>query len=208
MKSTLPTGRYGQILAVAVALLAVVLFCVTIVSPLAAWYAERADMLGQRQALLAREAALVKTLPALRRMAREAANRPLPFAVLNCDTDAYASASLQMMVQDLAGKAGATFTSVGILPGAPVGAYQRVGLQIAMTATWPIIIHLLQAIETATPHLLVDDLTLHSSVMPQVVNDLSLHSSDVSPADSVDMPIQASFAVVAFRSPPAVPPRQ
>jgi general secretion pathway protein M len=141
-----------------------------------------------------RAAALVKTLPALQQMADEAANRPPPLAVLNGDTDAYASASLQVLIQDMAGKAGATLTSIGTLPGAPIGAYQRIGLRIAMTATWPNFIQFLHTVEAATPQMLVDDLSLHSSVMTL--------------AGAADMPIQASLTVVAFRSRSPVVARQ
>jgi general secretion pathway protein M len=186
MNATLPTGRRGQVIAVALTLLVVALVWIAIVNPLTGWYNQRAETLRQRQELLSREIELVGTLANLQKIAREAANRPLPLAVLSGDTDAYASASLQGLMQEMASKSGATLTSIGTLSGAPVGDYQRIGLRIAMTATWPIFIQFLHAVEAGTPQMLVDDISLHSSVMTL--------------ASSADIPIQASFTVIAFRS--------
>ena len=186
MNATLPTGRRGQVIAVALTILVVALVWIAIVNPLTGWYNQRAETLRQRQELLSREIELVGTLTTLQKLAREAANRPLPLAVLTGDTDAYASASLQGLMQDMASKSGATLTSVGTLSGVPVGDYQRIGLRVAMTATWPVFIQFLHAVEAATPQMLVDDISLHSSVMTL--------------ASSADLPIQVSFTVVAFRS--------
>jgi general secretion pathway protein M len=186
MNASLPTGRRGQIISVALTLLGAALIWVAIVNPLTGFYDRRSETLRQRRALLSHEVELVATLADLQKIAREAANRPLPLAVLSGDTDAYASASLQGLMQDMARKSGATLTSIGTLSGAPVGDYQRIGLRVSMTATWPVFIQFLHAVEAATPQMLVDDISLHSSVMTL--------------ASSADLPIQASFTVVAFRS--------
>jgi general secretion pathway protein M len=143
---------------------------------------------------MSREVELVETLAGLQKIAREAANRPLPLAVLSRDTDAYASASLQGLAQDMAGKSGATLTSIGTLSGVPVGDYQRIGLRVAMTATWPVVIQFLHAVEAAPPQMLADDISLHSSVMTL--------------ASSADLPIQARFTGVAFRSRLPTDPRK
>src|SRR5258707_13557897 len=129
MNAALPTGRRGQIIAVALTLLVVAVVWIAIVNPLTGWYDQRAETLRQRRRLLSREVELVGTLTNLQKLAREAANRPLPLAVLTGDTDAYASASLQGLMQDMASKSGATLTSVGTLAGVPVGDYQRIGLR-------------------------------------------------------------------------------
>jgi general secretion pathway protein M len=186
MNAALPTGRRGQVLALALTLLVGALLWIAIVNPLTGWYALRAETLQQRRALVSREVELVKTLPELQKIGFDTESRPLPLAVLSGDTDAYASASLQGLMQDMAGNMGATLNSIGTLPGTPVGAYQRIGLRVTMTATWQVFIQFLHSIEAATPQMLVDDLSLHSSVMTL--------------ASSADLPIQASFTVVAFRS--------
>jgi general secretion pathway protein M len=186
MNAALPTGRRGQVIAVTLTLLVVALIWIAIVNPMTGWYDRRAETLRQRRELLSREVELVGTLANLQKIAREAANRPLPLAVLSGDTDAYASASLQGLMQDMASKSGATLTSIGTLSGVPVGDYQRIGLRVAMTATWPVFIQFLHGVEAATPQMLVDDISLHSSVMTL--------------ASSADLPVQASFTVVAFRS--------
>jgi len=186
MHASLPAGRRGRALALAFACIVVALLWLAVFAPLAGWYEQRDEALQARRVLAAHEAALVGTLAQLQAAAGDAAHRPMQLATLNGATDAYASATLQGLLQAMAGKAGTTLTSIDTLPGAPVGAYQRIGLRVAMTATWPVFIGFLQSVETATPQMLVDDLSLHSSALTL--------------AGSHDLPIQAGFTVFAFRS--------
>jgi hypothetical protein len=63
-----------------------------------------------------------------------------------------------------------------------------------MTATWPVFIQFLHAVEAALPQMLVDDISPHSSVMTL--------------ASSADLPIQANCTGVAFRSRLPTDPRK
>jgi hypothetical protein len=94
MNAALPTGSRGQIIAITLTLLVVAVVWIAIMNPLTGWYDRRPETLRQRRELLSREVELVGTLANLQKLAREAANRPLPLAVLSGDTDAYTSASL------------------------------------------------------------------------------------------------------------------
>ena len=49
------------------------------------------------------------------------------------------------------------------IPTEQVGAYRRVGVRIALTASWPVLVRLLQAAAEATPGLLVNDLQIRGS---------------------------------------------
>jgi general secretion pathway protein M len=183
MASTLPTGRRGQLLASALTLAVVASVWAGVVSPLLGWHAEQTQRLDQRRALAHRMTELVETLPALQ---AEAAGRnaagPAPSAVLAGETDAVAGAALQLLMQQMATGAGTSLSSVEVLPAEAVGGYRRIGLHVALAAPWPVLVHLLQAIEQATPPMLVDDLRLHGS-----------------PLVNVALPMDASFTVLAFR---------
>ena len=89
------------------------------------------------------------------------------------------------LVLDLAVQAGATPSSTETLAAESVGAYRRVGVRIALTAPWPVLVRLLQAAAEATPGLLVDDLQIRGSRLL------------VRPAD---VPLDALMTVSAFRS--------
>ncbi len=183
---SLPTGRTGSIVALGLTLLALAVLWWGIAAPLAGWYAARSDLLTQRTALLGRMDMLVATLPALRRQAsaKPADGTVHADALLQASSDATAGAALQQRVQDMAAKAGVSLATVETLPGQQAGALRRIALRVGTTATWPALVHLLQAIEQSDPRMSVDDLQLRSSL------DLSRPQ---------DPPINASFSVVAFR---------
>ena len=68
------------------------------------------------------------------------------------------------------------------LPAEAVGGYRRIGLRVALAAPFPALVQLLQAIEQASPPMLIDDLRLHGP-----------------PPQSTLLPMDASFTVLAFR---------
>jgi hypothetical protein len=53
-----------------------------------------------------------------------------------------------------------------------------------MTAPWPVLVRLLQALAQASPSMLVDDLHVHSTLLVQ---------------HPVALPLQISFAIYGFR---------
>jgi general secretion pathway protein M len=187
--ASLPEGRRGQALAVAIAVLAVALLWIGIASPLIGWYADRADNLLRQSMLERRMAALVATLPALRRQASaapaDAAARP--DLLLQADSDATAGAALQQRIQDMAAKAGVSLAAIETLPTQQAGALRRIALRVTATTPWAPLVHLLQAIEQANPAMSIDDLQLHATL------DLARPN---------DLPIGASFAIAAFRAEP------
>jgi len=183
MASSLPTGRRGQLLASTLTLVVVTSVWAGVVTPLLGWYAEQTQRLEQRRVLAHRMADLVGTLPALQAAAagRDAIGPP-PSAVLAGETDAVAGAALQLLVQQMATGAGTSLSSVEVLPAEAVGGYRRIGLHVTLAAPWPALVNLLQSIEQATPPMLVDDVRLHGSALPNVA-----------------LPMDASFTVLAFR---------
>jgi general secretion pathway protein M len=180
------TGRRGQILAIAVTVLLLLIVWVGAVQPLLAWHADRAETLMQQRVLADRMANAAATLPALQRQAAAGTGGHVPAAaMLSGASDAIAGATLQEQVQAMATAAGATLTSAETLPAEQAGAWRRIGLRLTLTAPWPVLVRLLAAIDQATPQMLVDDLHVHSVLLV---------------ARPVALPLQTSFTVYAFRA--------
>lgn len=183
MAAALPEGRRGQAMAVALVVLAVAVFWLGVLSPLAGWYADRGDTLEQLRARALREAALIETLPALRAEAQAAAKTPAR-AVLAGGSDAIAGATLQEQVQAMASSAAAQLTSIETLPAEQSGAYRRIGVRVELSAQLPVVVALLKSIEEAEPSMLVDDIRLTATPIASL---------------NAQLPLDCAFTVYAFR---------
>ena len=184
--TSLPTGRRGQALALALTLLAACLVWLGAVAPALQWYAARQERLADQETLGLRMAAIAATAPALQaQLARAGSGAPGGRTVLEGATDAVAGAGLQQALQDMAARAGATITSAEALPAETAGPYRRIGLHLTANGGWPVIVALLGAVAQATPRMLVDDVSLRQS--------LALGQPE-------GRPVEASFTVVAFHA--------
>ena len=131
MIESLPTGRRGQAVAVALLLLVLAAAWMAMASPLLDWHADRAAALEQRTAIARRMAQVAGGLPELQQQAAAAAAAgPVAATLLDGSTDAVAGARLQQLVQDMAGRAGATLSSTEALPAEAVAAYRRIGVRV------------------------------------------------------------------------------
>ncbi len=183
---TLPDGKRGQALAIALTLIAAAVFWVAAVAPLIGWYQDRAAALAQQQALAVRMAALSKEIPALRAAVSAAGLQSADNQLLLAGgTDAIAGANLQSALQDLATQAGTSLDSAELLPVQPAGTLRRIGMQVSVTAAWPVLIALLEAIGTARPRMIVGDLS--------VINNSQ-------PGAGQDQPMHANFTITGFRA--------
>lgn len=186
MGAALPSGRTGRVLALGLTLAVAALAWEAAGHPLVEWYGERAERIEERDTLARRMAALAATLPELR---RDAARRGAPAPeLLEGTTDAVAAATLQERVGDMAVRSGVTPSSLEVLPARQNGPYREIGVRVALTAPWPVLVRLLQAVADASPRLLVDDLQLRA---PPVAGGVA------------EPPLDASLAVLAFRAGPA-----
>lgn len=190
MDISLPTGRPGKLLAVGITLAVPLLVWFALVTPMIDLFAARAETLAQRQALDRRMRDLADTLPALQ--AQVSAGPPSSgladsptTPVLDGGTDAVAGATLQQLLQDMALKVGAVLSSTETLPATPVKGYRRIGVRVSLNAPWPVLVGLLQAVEQASPSMLVDDLQVRG--LPMLTQ----------PAEP---PLDAGFTVLAFRA--------
>ncbi len=182
----LPEGRPGQLLALAVLFVVLAVLWFGAIMPAVSWYAGRAEQLAVDQRDIAHVKALRRDLPSLRAAAAASAAQATDDAVLlTGDSDAIAGANLQAEVQTLATQTGISLDSVADLPAEQTGGLRQISVDVGVTAAWPALITLLSAIETASPRMIVDDLSITG--LPQ--------------ADSQqDTSLDVSFSVAAFRA--------
>ena len=185
MMPAVANGRAGPPLAVGLLCGVLLMVWLAVIAPLLAWYDDRAIELADRRLLAQRLEALAKTLPAMREAASMGDMSTNMSALLEGSTDAVAGAALQGLVQDMAVRAGATLSSVETLPASPAGSYRRIGLRLSLSAPWPVLVALLQAVELGRPRMLVDEVDLQSSQMLGGENQPLLN---------------ASFTLYAFRA--------
>lgn len=186
MTATLPGGRRGQTLALAITLLPMLLLWFAVLAPLVDFYGERSERLTQRLRVAQRMAEVAAGLPALKESAAAVKAGPPPLQTLDGASDAVAAAALQNRVQDMAMAAGVRLTSVEILEAGAAGDYRRIGLKLSLSAPWPVLVGLLQAIE--------------QSPLPMVIDGLQIRAmSNAAGGSGGPRLLDASFTVAAFR---------
>ncbi len=182
----LPEGRQGQLTALAITLAGAILLWLAIAAPIIGWYQARAANLAQQQAIAARMTALGQEIPALRSAVQEAGLQDASAQLLlPGNSDAVAGANLQSALQTLAANAGTSLDSAASLPAQPTGTLRRIGMQVSLTASWPVLIALLQAIGAARPRM--------------IVNTLSLDNTTIIGSGQAAS-IEANFTVIGFRA--------
>jgi len=150
--ATLPTGRTGQLLALAILCLVLGGVYLLLVSPILDLCSQREATLADRRMLAPRLSVAAAELPELRaRLAELQASATTRNIALDGASDAIAAANLQSRIEELAKSAGVTISSTEGLAGENRGAYRRVGLRLAISGEYEAIIKLLAAIETAAP---------------------------------------------------------
>ena len=179
----LPTGPRGRALALAIAGLLLAAVWLVAAVPLIEWHGARAERLVQRRALAERMALLAETLPRLRLDA--ASGERAPPALLDGGSDSLAGAALQSKVQEMAAQAGAALSSAELLPAEAAGAYRRVSLRISAGGSWAALVALLQAMDQATPRMMVDEMRVQNA--PSI-------------APGAGRPVAATLTIVGFRA--------
>jgi len=186
MPITLPEGPAGQALAVAAGFLVIAMIWAGLVTPALGWYQGQSAALAGARLEAAHLLALRASLPALRQqLAASASIAPGADILLQGDSDAIAGANLQADLNLLAAQAGASLDSTESVPAEASGGLRRIGVTVSLTATWPVLVAYLAAIEAASPRMIVDDLSV---------------SAESDPDPRQDVPLQASFTVSAFRA--------
>jgi general secretion pathway protein M len=160
--AALPTGRQGQLLALALLLAAVGAIYLFAAAPLLELYAERAAAVENARLLVPRLKAAADELPGLRARAAELrATASTHKVTLDGSSDAIASANLQSHIAELAASAGVTIGSTESLPTETRGGYRRIGLRYALSGPYETFVKFLARLDAATPPLVVDNLSIH-----------------------------------------------
>ena len=169
--ATLPTGRTGQLLALAILCLVLGGVYLLLVSPILDLCSQREATLADRRMLAPRLSVAAAELPELR--ARLAELQASATTALDGASDAIAAANLQSRIEELAKSAGVTISSTEGLAGENRGAYRRVGLRLAISGEYEAIIKLLAAIETAAPPLVLSNVQFHGVLRPTAQSQTS-----------------------------------
>jgi general secretion pathway protein M len=186
MTGGLPDGPRGRALAAGVTLAGVALLWPALAAPLLDWHAGRQETLQRQAMLMARMEDLAAALPALRREAAAARAAPgRAAAALEGGSDAVAAAALEQSLDELAAGTGLRIGSAETLPAEPAGAWQAITIRVTVTASWPPLVRLLEAIAAAPTAMVVDNLQLRPP--PRSSRD-------------PDWPIDAGFNVTAWRA--------
>ena len=157
----LPEGSQGQALALAIAGLGLVLLYLLIVSPVLAFYSDRADLLERREATASRYEALSHQLASLRVSDKQWRDRSGGELLLDGSSDAIASAALQTVIKSLVEDAGAKLSSSEILETTAEGGFRRVGIRVVFAGDLKLVTAVLKGVETSRPVLSVGDFSLH-----------------------------------------------
>lgn len=199
MKQQLPEGLRGQVLALAIALLGVVAVYLIVVSPVLAFYDDRADALERRVTLAERYEALAHELPQLRVSDKQWRDRSGGELLLDGSSDAMASAALQSAMKGLVEEAGAKLTSSEVLDPAPSGNFRRVGLRVVFSGDLRLLTEVLKGMAVSRPVLLVGDFSLHSGSAPASSGD-SEDADEDTPAEGGGDSISVTLDVYGFRA--------
>ena len=184
MNLALSSGRIGQLLALSITFVAPMVAWFAIADPLLDYYSDRADQLVQQRVLAQRMKVVAQTIPELRQAsAQYMAQQRASSNLFEGETDAIAAAALQQWVQNAASQIDARLLSTEALPATSASVDRRISVHVAVSASWPVLIKLLQAIEQATQRMLIDDLQIHER-----------HYS----AQPLDSSLSAEFTIVAF----------
>ncbi len=192
---TLPEGQRGRMLALGITVAALLAVWIVLVAPLSGFYAERSERLTQRQMLAHHMEQLAAAKPALEARAAEL-SRQAPATGASASIPAgsstpVATAALQSLVQDIATAAGASLASVESLPGESAAGYRRVGVKLSLSASWPVLVRFLQALEQSNTPMAVDDLQIRGSAQS---------------AQSDQQTLEAGFSIYAPAGPSSAEP--
>ncbi len=196
----LPTGRRGQMVALGVTLIAILALWLLIVSPIAGFYFDRSNELTERRRIEQHMEQLVAERQALVEQAANLGDAAPVHNLLDGSSIPVATAALQGIVQEVATAAGTTLTSVESLPGENGNGYRRVSIKLAVTTSWPVLIHFLEALQQSDTPMAIDDLQIHGSTQGGQGNQSA-------PTGAADKQLfDAAFTIHAPASADAPPP--
>jgi general secretion pathway protein M len=160
---TLPTGIRGQLVAIALLLIVLLLAYQFVALPAFSAYEARQESIADTQRAVRRYRQLLAQAPALEAFSeRFRSQSPLAALLLPGDNPALSGAALQQRLQDLARQYDVRVLSLRIRPTEEDGRFERVGVEVRMQSDMTGLRDLLYEIEQSTPYLFVDSLAVRT----------------------------------------------
>ena len=160
---TLPTGMRGRLVALGLLLIPLILLAHYVLTPLVASLVSRGDDLATTREEIVRYQRLISQMPALRdAVERLERTRPLAAYLLQGGNRALAAAGLQRNLQQAAQEHGVTILSLRVKNPATDGPLERIAVEARLRAGTRELRDLLYFIETTTPYLFVEDLSINA----------------------------------------------
>jgi hypothetical protein len=195
MMLTRPVGRLA-----AVALLFALCWnlATLVLVPLVRWIAQEREQAATTWSLLARYRQLETTLPALRQQRDALSASAGGKAFLQSRSPALMTSEMQSTAQKLASSAGVTLRSSRTLPLTSEESFNRVGVELDITASTAALAALLHSVEAAEPAIFVDRLAVQ---VPE--SGVGAKSTDGQPLLSISLRLNsyAQLADAATRLP-------
>ncbi len=187
--------RIQRWLALGLLLLVVATFLFAVILPLinmgAAYHEEKNDLLfrlQRQQSIVGREQQVADALEEIKQQFQEQGY------FSTSSTEALVSAELQNIVKTAVSEAGGQLTSTQGLPGILQNGFYRIAVKVRMTGSMDGLVSVLNAIETAVPILVVDQLDINP-----VRGVRNSKTRQIEPSDQLNV----SFQVVGFMRSPA-----
>jgi general secretion pathway protein M len=145
--------------------------CVAVAVPVVGAYGGQQRRIAAAEETLARYRGLAAQRPALERRLAEVRRREEGRnAYLKGGDKAIAGAALQTTIRDIVRAHGGEVSSTQTLPGETLEGFRRVAVESRLAASIESLQAILHAVETAKPHLFVDDLTVRVRPAPRFAN--------------------------------------
>jgi general secretion pathway protein M len=159
----LPTGRRGQLAAVGILVVLLILLVEFVMLPLQATYREKQAEIADMQRAVTRYRQLIAQTPQLQALrARDDRAQPLAPVLLGGSNAALAGAELQQRLQTLATTYQVRILSLRVRPAEQDGSFERVSVDARMQGELPGLRNLLFDIEQGEPYLFFDTLSVRT----------------------------------------------
>lgn len=166
MTHTTRLGNSGRSVAIALVLVAAM---VVLAPPAAAlwWLHQRYDKaLADAGDQLARYRRIIATRDESERALVALKAKQLERLYLKSSTPAAAASEIQDMIRGFVETGGGRLVSTNVPPHKDDGRYRQVNINVQITANGPALRRILHAIDTATPHLLLENINIRQSIGP------------------------------------------
>jgi len=136
--------------------------------PLSNWFQSRQEQLVAKQAAILHISEVIRATPKLQNQLSISRGRASDGTLLlTGDSDSAAAANLQSLIKMIAMQNHIELANTSFVPDESVNSLEKITVEESFSATWPALVRLLNAINNATPPLVVTDLTIDGSQQTQ-----------------------------------------